>query len=137
MGEDVSFASKWETRNRKGIVWVYNTHSKINEIFEKVCNIVKKRYFSASKIKYFESQEGYSWGIGYFFCFRIKKYVSSVSEWKRKCLSFQPERKQKGRENLDSDCDFRIGRKLNEEKWIFGSRTTIVHSQLSLLKERV
>ena len=34
MGEGVSFASKWKTRNRKGIVWVSNTYSDFNKINE-------------------------------------------------------------------------------------------------------
>ena len=33
------------------------------------------------------------------------------------CLSFQSERKRKGWEKLGSECDFRIGVKVNEEKW--------------------
>ena len=40
--ERVSFASKWNTRNRKGIVWVFNTYSDINKINEKVWNNLKK-----------------------------------------------------------------------------------------------
>ena len=43
--EGVSFASKWKTRIRKGIVWVYNSYSNINEIIEKVWNIEAKDTF--------------------------------------------------------------------------------------------
>ena len=42
MWERVSFASKWKTRNRKVIVWVFNTYSDINKINEKVWNNLKK-----------------------------------------------------------------------------------------------
>ena len=45
MGEGVSFASKWKIRNRKGIVWVFNTITDINEINEKVWITVKKDTF--------------------------------------------------------------------------------------------
>ena len=40
--------------------------------------------------------------------------VSFVSEGNRICLSFQSE--GKGRGKLGSECDFGIGRKINEEK---------------------
>ena len=36
MGEGMSFPSKWKTRNRKDIVWVFNTYSDINKINEKI-----------------------------------------------------------------------------------------------------
>ena len=56
--EGVSFASKWKTRIRKGIVWVYNTYSNINDINEKVWNIGKKRYFSYSKWTIMKDRKG-------------------------------------------------------------------------------
>ena len=45
MGEEVSFASKWKTRKKKCIVWVFNTYSDINKINEKIWTIVKKDTF--------------------------------------------------------------------------------------------
>ena len=45
MGEGMSFASKLKTRNRKDIVWVFNTYSDINKINEKIWTIVKKECF--------------------------------------------------------------------------------------------
>ena len=45
MGEGMSFPSKWKTRNRKDIVWVFNTYSDINKINEKIWTIVKKDTF--------------------------------------------------------------------------------------------
>ena len=59
-------------------------------------------------MNYFERQEGYSWGIGCVFRFWMKQDMSFVSEWKK--------RKRKGK--VDIECDFHIGVKVNEDKWV-------------------
>ncbi len=104
MWEEVSFASKWKTRNRKGI-WVYNTYSDINKINEKAWNNLKKNT-SPTQMNYFHRQEGDSWGIGCVFCFWMKHDVSFVS------LRFHPTelRKSSGQKEM-IDFEFSFFRK--------------------------
>ena len=105
----VSFASKWKTRNRKGIVWVYNTYSDINDVNEILWVNIPRYLYCAHPWKLEEEEEeeeekkkkkGYNWYIIIKNIWNTKQKKTNEKEvipWKKECLSLQSERQGTGR----------------------------------------